>query len=445
MSEIPCLLEGDPVFQKADEVWLMGVWKNSPSSQRIARSIPFLRPEFQLASEDLKEIDIYGSPYSIYEYVLDDLLGEQEDLILSKQRLNALGKKLILDFVPNHMSIDSLWIERDPNLFLEANESTEPQNQFNHSNGRSYCHGRDPYFNGWTDTIQWDFSNPKVETIHIEILSAIAKAADGVRCDMAMLLLPDVFKKTHGKDSKYSWSRVIKTIKSSFPNFKFYAEVYWNREKDLLDLGFDATYNKNLYDSMVENQFLSIYDQMKNTGAYQTSIPNEIRFLENHDEKRAKATFSSKTPIYFSILCFSEAVHLFHYGQSFGFSKKIPVQMISVDEDKIDIELFEFYKRTFHILNNRIGMVFIQKLSYTEFNSKELLALQIKSDSQKEIFIFNPNSCEVSGFLYLDEVIESEEIHEIIEDKRYKQDPLIRKKSQLYFKLYTGSAQWIVI
>lgn len=445
LSEIPNLLQDDPVFQRADEIWLMGVWKNSQSSQKIARTLPLLRPEFQLAKENLNEIDIYGSPYSINDYVLDDLLGQKDELFNTKQKLNALNKKLILDFVPNHMSIDSIWVNKDPNLFLEANESTESQNQFIHSNGRSYCFGRDPYFNGWTDTIQWDFSNPKVEKIHIEILSEIAQRADGVRCDMAMLLLPDVFERTHRKDFKYSWSRVIKTIKSNFPNFKFYAEVYWNREAELLDLGFDATYDKSLYDSMVENRFESIYNELKNIGRNQRNTPQKIRFLENHDEKRSQLVFAERSKTYFSLLCFSESILLFHFGQSFGFSKKIPVQMISVDDETIDQELFEFYKRIFSTLKNRTGTIFIQQLDFTEFNSLNLLAFQITSNSQKEILIFNPNSIEVSGFLFLDEVVYTKEIYEVIEDNRYNQDPELQNKAQVYFKLAPGKSQWFIL
>ncbi len=119
--------------------------------------------------------------------------------------------------------------------------------------------------------------------------------------------------------------------------------------------------------------------------------------------------------------------------------------MISVDDETIDRELFEFYKRIFSIFNNRSGTIFIQQLDFTEFNSLNLLAFQITSKSQKEILIFNPNSIEVSGFLFLDEVVYTKEIYEVIEDNRYNQDPELQKKAQVYFKLAPGKSQWFIL
>ena len=61
------------------------------------------------------------------------------------------------------------------------------------------AYGRDPYFSGWPDTVQLDYSNPATQEAMMKELLRIADQCDGVRCDMAMLILPEVFERTWGR------------------------------------------------------------------------------------------------------------------------------------------------------------------------------------------------------------------------------------------------------
>jgi hypothetical protein len=71
----------------------------------------------------------------------------------------------------------------------------------------------------------------------IEELLKIADQCDGVRCDMAMLVLPRVFSATWpGLISKCFWPRAINTVRDFQPNFVFLAEVYWDLEFELQNL-----------------------------------------------------------------------------------------------------------------------------------------------------------------------------------------------------------------
>ncbi len=63
---------------------------------------------------------------------------------------------------------------------------------------RVFAYGRDPYFAGWPDTLQLNYANPATQEAMIATLVKIAGQCDGVRCDMAMLVLPDVFERTWG-------------------------------------------------------------------------------------------------------------------------------------------------------------------------------------------------------------------------------------------------------
>ena len=61
-------------------------------------------------------------------------------------------------------------------------------------------------------------------------LRKIAGQCDGVRCDMAMLVLPDVFERTWGRRAPPFWSNAIERVRQHVPGFHFMAEVYWDLE-----------------------------------------------------------------------------------------------------------------------------------------------------------------------------------------------------------------------
>jgi len=112
------------------------------------------------------------------------------------------------------------------------------------------AYGRDPNFSGWPDTLQLNYANPELQRVRIDELIAIAGKCDGVRCDMAMLLLPDIFQRTWGVTPEPFWPRAIPAVHAKFPDFTFMAEVYWDLEWTLHQQGFDYCYDKRLYDRL---------------------------------------------------------------------------------------------------------------------------------------------------------------------------------------------------
>lgn len=437
---IPALfgeLEKKAPFVWADEIWLMGVWKNSPSSRKIAQTMPELQPDFHNVKSSLEPEDIYGSPYAIYDYVPDPLITKTNDLTEIYEWFQSKNKKLILDFVPNHMAIDTPLVKTYPHLFLKAEVSNDLKNTFLHPNGQRYFHGRDPYFDGWTDTIQWDFSNPEVEVFHIQILRHVAKQCDGVRCDMAMLPLPDVFEKTHGKSSVYNWQTVIRTIKSEFPEFKFYAEVYWGLEETLLSLGFDATYDKDLYDAMYHKELPKINEILRHPPQR-----NRIQFLENHDEKRAKQRFGEQNKTYFSLLQANPNIILFHDGQELGYRKKIPVQMIQADEETPNLETLEFYQRVFSVVQKRGKTIHYEETNYSEFNQFPIFTRLIHSKNQTELFLWNYQNTTVSGWIpYQEGIFYQKELKDLVSGNIFPQE---KNKEGIYYKLEPNQLQWFI-
>src|SRR5512132_1770209 len=76
------------------------------------------------------------------------------------------------------------------------------------------------------------------------------------------------------------------------PGFLFMAEVYWDLEWTLQQQGFDYCYDKRLYDRLREGRARPIRDHLVAPLDYQDEL---ARFLENHDEPRAAATFGLRS------------------------------------------------------------------------------------------------------------------------------------------------------
>ena len=131
-------------------------------------------------------------------------LGGDAALAGLRQRLQDRGLKLMLDFVPNHMAPDHPWIDEHPEYFVQGSETDLARSPHNYCRVQTkngplvLAYGRDPYFDGWPDTLQLNYGNPELQQAMIGELERIAGQCDGVRCDMAMLVLPEVFERTWG-------------------------------------------------------------------------------------------------------------------------------------------------------------------------------------------------------------------------------------------------------
>ena len=152
-------------------------------------------------------------------------------------------------------------------------------------------------------------------------LVRIAGQCDGVRCDMAMLVLPDVFERTWGKRAPLFWPRATQQVRQHHPDFCFMAEVYWDLEWTLQQQGFDYAYDKRLYDRLREHHARPVREHFHAGLDYQDKL---ARFLENHDEPRAAATFPPGIHEAAAVITFlSPGLRFFHQGQFEGRKKRI--------------------------------------------------------------------------------------------------------------------------
>jgi len=341
-----------------DWIWLLGVWKTGAGGREISRSNPEWRREFQQVLPDLSETDIAGSCLAVAAYAVDEAFGGDEALKRLRERMTARGLRLMLDFVPNHTALDHPWVQAHPEYYIQGTEedlSAAPDNHVRLVSGgetRIFAHGRDPDFPGWPDTLQLDYGNPAVHKAMFEELLSVARRCDGVRCDMAMLILPDVFEGTWGVRSAPFWPEAIQAIRQELPDFIFVAEVYWDREWTLQQEGFDFCYDKKLYDRLAEGLARPVHDHLLADVSYQDRM---ARFLENHDEVRAATRFSPEMHRAAAVITYlAPGLRFFHQGQLEGASVKVPVHLGRRPEEPVNAEIQVFYNRLLRCLRDPV-------------------------------------------------------------------------------------------
>ena len=341
---------------KVDAVWFMGVWERSPAGIAIANRNQGLQEDFRRALPDYRPEDNVGSPYCVRRYVVDEHLGGREGLAIARGELAGRGLKLILDFVPNHVAPDHPWVIDHPEYFVQGNtdDARNDPASFSEAGGKVFACGRDPYFPAWPDVLQLNAFQPGLRQAVIETLADIAGQCDGIRCDMAMLLLNDIFERTWGpraggRPSTDYWTTVIPAVKGNHPEFKFIAEAYWDLEWELQQQGFEFCYDKKLYDRLEHDPAESVRLHLCADPAYQDRL---VRFIENHDEPRAASAFPpGKERAAAVTVATLPGARLLHEGQFEGRKVRLPVFLGRRPFEPVDSDLQAFYQRLLAAMN----------------------------------------------------------------------------------------------
>ncbi len=332
-----------------DAVWLMGVWERSPAGIDIANRNQSLLDEFRRVLPDFHPGDNIGSAYCIRRYVVDEHLGGPEGLAVARNELAKRGLHLILDFVPNHVAPDHPWAVEHPEYFIlgDGDSLKNDPASFVQIGNKVFACGRDPYFPAWPDVLQLNAFQLALREAVIRTIDSIARQCDGIRCDMAMLLINSIFERTWGSRAGQPpameyWADIIPAVKAAHPAFLFIAEAYWDLEWELQQQGFDFCYDKRLYDRLEHNDANSIRLHLLADLGYQVKL---LRFIENHDEPRAAAAFpAAKERAAAVTIATLPGARLFYEGQFEGRKIRVPVFLGRRPEEATDQELLGFYK-----------------------------------------------------------------------------------------------------
>lgn len=336
-----------------DWVYLLGAWQTGPMSRHVSLTAPSIAQDHARHLPDWTGEDVCGSPFAIQAWVPHGDFGGVEGLARFRENAAHHGLRLMLDFVPNHVGLDHPWAWSNPGWFFPCDSDGQAgQEKLSGPGCPPLLNGKDPFFPPWPDTFQLNLFHPEVRAAQRQVVTAMATLCDGLRCDMAMLPLPDVFQATWGKtalevpgiapDTTDYWPPLIMAARESSPGFIFLAECYWDREWDLMGQGFDYCYDKRLYDRLARG---SAEDVMGHLGAEPAFRDRCAHFLENHDEERASEVFGERNLAAAVINHLAPGLRFLHQGEEDGLRIRDSVHLSRVMPEKPDQKIRDFYQR----------------------------------------------------------------------------------------------------
>jgi hypothetical protein len=357
LGSVPPEEWGNLALLGVDAVWLMGVWERSPAAVRLIPSLQDQMAEFHSILADFVPQDIVGSAYCVKRYIVDEHIGGPKGLAAARKELARRGIRLILDFVPNHTAQDHPWISDHPEYYVQGgvNDLANAPATFFKAYGKVIAYGRDPFFLPWRDVAQLNAFHAGLRKAAIEVIGGIAEQCDGIRCDMAMLLINEVFEKTWGRPAgkpprQEYWVEIIEAVLHRGLDCVFIAEVYWDLEWELQRQGFDFCYDKRLYDRLVSGAAEDVRLHLLADTGYQAKL---LRFIENHDEPRAAAVFPPRRELAAALIAATvPGGKLFHDGQIEGRTIRVPVSLGRRPPEEPQTALQDFYRRLLAVIGS---------------------------------------------------------------------------------------------
>lgn len=452
--------EWDHLRQRGiDIVYLMGIWKRSALGRQIAQSDPSLAGAFDTALPGWTAHDVSGSAYCIAAYEPDRRIGTWKDLADIRVKLHARGMQLMVDFIPNHTGFDHPWVQSHPDRYVQGDESAFHRDPgafraIETSSGgvRFIACGRDPYFAPWTDVAQLDYSNADTRAAMVDVLDRLARLADGARCDMAMLVLSDVFNGTWkdylrtplpGMPAREFWA----DARAAVPTFTLLAEVYWDLEWRLQQLGFDFTYDKRLYDRLLYSSPADVRGHLLADAAYQQ---RSARFIENHDEPRSAAEFGDRVQAAAVVISTLPGLRFFYQGQFEGRTKHLPVQLGRWSDEAANEDSERFYERLLAAVKDDVFHAGEWRLLDVhpagDGSTSDLLAWQWLRDGETRIVTVNLGGGIAKGLVQLSYELpggpgdDAVLLEDQLDGQRYPWSRNALNESGLYVKLDKGAA-----
>jgi glycosidase len=175
---------------------------------------------------------------------------------------------------------------------------------------------------------QLNYFNPETRAVMLDALAAVAEHSDGVRCDMAMLVVNDIFESTWRPILRDSWPSLHEEFWPGaigrVASLVYLAEVYWDREWQLQQQGFHFTYDKRLLDRLHQGTAEEVRAHLRAERAFSDRL---ARFLENHDEERSAARFGGRVRAAAALAATLPGMRFFFDGQLEGRRISAPVKL----------------------------------------------------------------------------------------------------------------------
>ena len=442
-----------------DLVWLMGVWERSPESRRIFQSDSGSFAQYERALPGWTLGQVVGSPYAVRTYRPDPRIGTWSEFDRVREKLHTRGMRLILDFVPDHTALDHPWVQTHPEYYVQGTPEDarrDPETFFLAEKARggpvAIARARDPYFPPWRDAAQINIFEPAARLALLGELHEIARHCDGVRCDMAMLVLNDVFFKTwHTFDTTQPlreefWTQVF----PAFPGFRWIAEVSWEMETRLQELGFEFTYDKGFYDRLRSARPQEFLAHLGAEPAIQSRL---VHFLENHDEPRSAAVFGAeRLSAATTLLATLPGMRFYHHGQLTGAKIHVPIALGDAAVEAPDPGVAALYEKTLSLSNEEVFHTGEWKLlevqSVGDDSWENLIAYRWRSAQALRVIVVNLGAGTSQGRIPLAGEISPTSNYSLVDkftDTVYPRSGNEMTAKGLYVRLDAYRAHWLEV
>ena len=140
-------------------------------------------------------------------------------------------------------------------------------------------------------------------------------------------------------------------IKHEHKEFIFLAEAYWGLQSRLQALGFDHTYDKHVYDCLVDQRFGDLQKHLlQATPEY---VTRSAHFLENHDERRIAPVMPIERHRAAALMMLGlPGMRLLYEGQMRGVRLQVPAQLGRWPREKADLQVREMYEKLLGVLKD---------------------------------------------------------------------------------------------
>eukprot|EP01114_Cavostelium_apophysatum_P001197 TRINITY_DN11013_c0_g1_i2.p1 TRINITY_DN11013_c0_g1~~TRINITY_DN11013_c0_g1_i2.p1 ORF type:complete len:504 (+),score=68.63 TRINITY_DN11013_c0_g1_i2:87-1598(+) len=343
-----------------DYVWMMGVWQLGKYGLNFDQTNPALLSYYPTVLPSFTIDDVIGSPYAVVNYTCNVQLGSDEDIASLRSMLNGIGLKLMLDFVPNHSAVDCPFTSSNPDFYILAPKGTQPPYDPSAYLPNGIAYGSAGWGGAWQDTAQFNYWNPTTRKVRLQELLQVASLADAIRCDMAYLLLNDLFGQNWQQQlqswgwtqpTTEWWADSIQAVKQQYPDVIFLAEVYDPYQQDLQNVGFDFTYDKDLYDRLKNQDINGVREWLSsNTVEF---LSRSAHFISNHDQPRAANYFGSWWMAdATALMTFTVPGMRFHWQWEFqGFKNQIDIHLRREEPESAVQDVQDFYQTFLNITN----------------------------------------------------------------------------------------------
>ncbi len=375
-------------------LWLIGLWERSQASRRIK----------QLTGNP----EAAASAYSLMNYEISGDLGGWDALLNLRHRAILRGIRLASDMVPNHTGLDSDWMQRHPDWYVQLDHPPFPNYSFNGENlsskegmeiyledhyydrtdaavvfkrrdsntgeERYIYHGNDGTSMPWNDTAQLNFLLAEVREATIQTILHVARSFPIIRFDAAMTLAKKHFQRlwfpepggggdipTRGEHGlsrqdfdrafpEEFWREVVDRVAAEIPDTLLLAEAFWMMEGYFVrTLGMHRVYNSAFMNMLKDEENQKYRQTIKNTITFDKQILKRfVNFMNNPDEETAIAQFGSGDK-YFGVctmMVTMPGLPMFGHGQIEGFTEKYGMEYRrAMLSEEPNVELVERHNR----------------------------------------------------------------------------------------------------